>query len=120
MKENYGYANLYHNQKNEKGHVERSVEYVRRKALSKQDEFTSLEKANQYLEKELLKINLRKVKYYDTARTCELRVNKYSVVSVDENKYSVPDKLVGKFVFSKIYPTEILIYLNNQFTINVI
>ncbi len=67
--------------------------------------------ANEYLRKELLKLNSRKVKYYDekspkdilneekeyliklmpsydTARTCELRVNKYSVVSIDENKYS--------------------------------
>ncbi|MFZ7132153.1 MAG: Mu transposase domain-containing protein [Eubacteriales bacterium] len=47
---------------------------------------------------------------YDTARTCELRVNKYSTVSIDESKYSVPDNLVGKFVFVKIYPENINIY----------
>jgi hypothetical protein len=122
---------------NEKGHVERSVEYIRRKAFSKQDEFASFDEANEYLRKELLKLNSRKVKYYDekspkdilneekeyliklmpsydTARTCELRVNKYSVVSIDENKYSVPDNLVGKFVFVKVYPDEILIYYKNQ------
>ena len=117
--------------------MERSVEYVRRKAFSKQDEFASFDEANEYLRKELLKLNSRKVKYYDekspkdilneekgyliklmpsydTARTCELRVNKYSVVSIDENKYSVPDNLVGKFVFVKVYPDEILIYYKNQ------
>lgn len=131
----YGFKYRFCNTRrgNEKGHVERSVEYVRRKAFSKQERFTSLDEANKYLKKELTKINLRKTKYndekspqdilnaekeylielmpsYDTARTCELRVNKYSVVSIDENKYSVPDKLVGKFVFAKIYPKEIFIY----------
>jgi len=47
---------------------------------------------------------------YDIARTSELRVNKYSVISIDENKYSIPDNLVGKFVFVKIYPNIIFIY----------
>ena len=35
---------------NEKGHVERSVEYVRRKAFSVKDKFDSLESANKYLD----------------------------------------------------------------------
>ena len=34
---------------NEKGHVERSVEVVRRKAFSKKDTFASLDEANEYL-----------------------------------------------------------------------
>ena len=50
---------------------------------------------------------------YDTARTAELRVNKYCVISIDENKYSVPDNLVGEFVFVKIYPEAILVYYKN-------
>ena len=57
---------------------------------------------------------LHKMPNYDTARTSELRVNKYSVISIDENKYSVPDDLVGKFVFVKIYPERILIYHKNE------
>ena len=32
---------------------------------------------------------------YDIARVVELRVNKYSVISIDENKYSVPDLRVN-------------------------
>ena len=50
---------------------------------------------------------------YDIARVVELRVNKYSVISIDENKYSVPDSLVGKFVTAKIYPNNITIYHEN-------
>lgn len=131
----YGFKYRFCNARrgNEKGHVERSVEYVRRKAFSIKDEFSSIDEANNYLKERLGQLNLRKTKYmdnkspkdilneekpyltllmpsYDTARTCELRVSKYSVVSIDENRYSVPDKLVGKFVFTKIYPEEILIY----------
>jgi len=45
---------------------------------------------------------------YDNARLEELRVNKYSVININENKYSVPDALVGKFVTVKIYPEKIL------------
>lgn len=51
---------------------------------------------------------------YDTVRTAELRVNKYCVISIDENKYSVPDNLVGEFVFVKVYPEVILIYHKNE------
>ncbi len=122
---------------NEKGHVERSIEYIRRKAFSKRDTFDSVDEANEYLAKVLDKLNCRTTEYngnqspqevleeekpyllelmpsYDTARTSELRVNKYSVISIDENKYSVPDELVGKFVFVKIYPEKILIYHKNS------
>jgi len=50
---------------------------------------------------------------YDISRVVELRANKYSVISIDENKYSVPDSLVGKFVTAKIYPNNIMIYHEN-------
>jgi transposase len=121
---------------NEKGHIERSIEYIRRKAFSKKDDFESLDEANEYLQQELEKLNNRTTAYnngkspgdileeekpyllrqmpdYDTARTSELRVSKYSVISIDENKYSVPDHLVGRFVFVKIYPQKILVYHKN-------
>lgn len=42
---------------NEKGHVERSVEYIRHKAFSSRDDFDSLEKAQQYLGESVEKIN---------------------------------------------------------------
>ena len=109
---NYRFCNARRG--NEKGHVEKSVEYVRRKVFSKKDSFKTLEEANQYLEKELEKLNSKEQKYnenksakdmlkeelphliklmptYDISRVLELRVNKYSVINIDENKYSVPD-----------------------------
>ncbi len=122
---------------NEKGHVERSVEFVRRKAFHLKDNFKSIEEANKHLNNKLSKINSRKNSYlngksstdilneerpyllqikpdYDIARTKELRVNKYSVINIDQNKYSVPENLVGKFTFVKIYPQEIKIYYDNK------
>lgn len=131
---NYRFCNARRG--NEKGHVERSVEYVRRKAFCKKDKFETLEEANKYLEEELNRLNLKPQKYnenktaedilveefpyliklmptYDISRVAELRVNKYSVITVDENKYSVPDALVGKFVTAKVYPNNIIIYHEN-------
>lgn len=122
---------------NEKGHVERSVEYIRRKAFALNDKFNSVEEANEHLIKKLFKLNSRKNNYlngkspedilkeekdylltikpdYDIARTKELRVNKYSVINIDQNKYSVPEDLVGKFTFVKIYPEKIKIYYDNK------
>lgn len=134
----YGFKYRFCNARrgNEKGHVERSVEYIRRKVFSKKDKFKTLEEANKYLEIELEKLNSKKQKHrenksakeilkeeiphliklmpsYDISRVTELRVNKYSVITVDENKYSVPDSLVGKFVTTKVYPDKILVYHNN-------
>lgn len=131
---NYRFCNARRG--NEKGHVERSVEYVRRKAFSKKDTFETLEDANKYLEEELNRLNLKPQKHkenktakdilveelpyliklmptYDISRVVELRVNKYSVITIDENKYSVPDYLVGKFVTAKVYPNNIIIYHEN-------
>ncbi len=51
---------------------------------------------------------------YDTSRRIEARVNKYSVINIDQNKYSVPDYLVGKFVMAKIYPDIIEIYYKDK------
>ena len=134
----YGFKYRFCNARrgNEKGHVEKSVEYVRRKAFNNIYTFETLEQANIQLNQSLEKLNSKPRKYYDNksskdilaeevphlvklmpsydiARTAEIRVTKYSVVSIDENKYSVPDSLVGKFVTSKTYPQNILIYHNN-------
>ncbi|SDY94745.1 Transposase [Proteiniborus ethanoligenes] len=134
----YGFKYRFCNARrgNEKGHVEKSVEYVRRKVFSKEDSFQTLDEANKYLQEILNKLNskiykqyddkspndilkeelpnlLKLMPSYDIARTAEIRVSKYSVVSIDENKYSVPDALVDKFVTAKVYPERILIYHNN-------
>ena len=135
----YGFKYRFCNARrgNEKGHVEKSVEYVRRKTFGKKDSFETIDDANKYLEEMLEKLNDKPSKYhdnkspkdileeelpylkvlmpsYDIARTTEIRVSKYSVVSIDENKYSVPDALVGKFVTVKVYPENIFIYHNNN------
>ena len=118
---------------NEKGHVEKSVEFIRRKVFSKRDEFNSYEEAREYLKKELSKLNLRpqtlqngksamdilflerpyllpKPPKYDAARIAERRVNKYSCINESSCYYSVPDDLVGEFVLIKIYTDKILCY----------
>lgn len=122
---------------NEKGHVERGVEFIRRKAFSIRTDFESLEKANKHLQEKLDKLNSKKrnwlqnqspadmlnqeMKYllplkpsYDTSRRVEARVNKYSVINIDKNKYSIPDYLVGKFVIAKIYPETIEIFFKDS------
>jgi len=125
----FRFTNSY--QAHEKGHVERSVEYLRRKIFSKQDTFSSVEEARQYFKRELRKLNSRPRKdiksayeilqkereyllplppRYDTARITEARADKYSCITVDGNHYSVPDYLVGKFIFTKIYPDKIIGY----------
>jgi hypothetical protein len=131
----YGYAFRFCNisRANEKGHVERSVEYVRRKVFSKKDNFESLDFARLYLKHELKILNLKsqillggknatemlnmerehlslKPPKYDSARVLESRVSKYSCVTVNGCCYSVPDDLVGEFVFTKIYPDKIICY----------
>jgi transposase len=125
----FRFANTY--QAHEKGHVERSVEYLRRKIFSKCDSFASFAEARAYFQRELSRLNqqcrnnqasaqqmLAKEKdsllvlppRYDTARITEARVDRYSTVSVDTNHYSVPDHLVGEFVLVKVYPEQILCY----------
>jgi len=131
----YGFAFRFCNtyRANEKGHVERSVEYVRRKVFSKKDNFESLDAARLYLKDELKILNLKpqvlldgknaaemlsierghlypKPYRYDAARVFESRVNKYSCITVNECYYSVPDDLVGEFVLTKVYPDKILCY----------
>jgi len=129
----FRFTNTY--QAHEKGHAERSVEYLRRKIFSKKDEFSSVEEAQQYFKRELKSLNTKprknaksaqeilqeEKKYllplpprYDTARITEARVDRYACITVDGNHYSVPDHLVGKFVFIKIYPDWINGYHNSQ------
>jgi transposase len=118
---------------NEKGHVERSVEVVRRKSFAKNDSFKSLEEANKYIlevcnelnskpqksknmrtAKEILNDEKEHMGPYiaklDTARIEEPRVDKYSTFSVDTCRYSVPDMYVGKRIFIKIYSNDIVCF----------
>lgn len=122
---------------NEKGHVERSVEYIRRKAFSRQDSFSSLEEANKWLlticnrlnscynpatkkESPLDLFNQEKAFLYpaparfDCALIDQARVDKYSTIACYTNRYSVPDHLVGEMVDIKIYPEKIICFHHNK------
>jgi len=117
---------------NEKGHVERSVEYVRRKAFCRHDEFGDLDQVNAHLNDVLNDLNQRELSgrdcssldlhqeelpllkaapaAYEYAECDYYRVDKYATVSVKTNHYSVPEYLNRKKVFVKIFATRILIY----------
>ncbi|MCX8167281.1 MAG: IS21 family transposase [Candidatus Micrarchaeota archaeon] len=118
---------------NEKGHVERSVEYIRRKAFAFKDRFDSIEEANEYLQSVCDNLNLKKQSYnadqsaleileiekeymllkmpaFDSARIEEPRVDKYSTIVIDTCHYSVPDLYVGKILMVKVYSSKIYCY----------
>lgn len=122
---------------NEKGHVERSVEVIRRKAFAFRDTFETLEEANQYLLEVCHKLNSKRVKQkenktakeqlniekksllpirpaFDAARINHLRVDKYSTVMIDQSRYSVPDHLVGEMVKVKVYSTKIQCFYQEE------
>lgn len=122
---------------NEKGHVERSVEYVRRKAFSIREEFEDLQSANAYLLSTLKRLNekeqvqkgksavalLKEARPYlgpcpshpmECAELVTAKVDKYSTICLFQNYYSVPEKLVGKVVQIKVYAEHLLVYYNNQ------
>ena len=99
----YRFCNAYRG--NEKGHVERSVEYIRRKAFSDARVFNTLTEANIHLDEVLKKLNskllsrinksplelleeereylLPDMPLYETASIADLRVSKYSTIIVD-------------------------------------
>ena len=122
---------------NEKGHVERSVEYIRRKTFALRDTFENLVQANDYLADVLSVLNSKEqVTREDTASnllkqervlffncpTVELdcselqsyRVDKYATICVKSNHYSVPEQYVGKRVEVKLFANRLVIYLNRQ------
>lgn len=131
----YGFSYRFCNVRraNEKGHVERSVEYVRRKAFSRKIDFEDLTAANVHLSEMLVKLNEKPVSgqkqsiqvrfaeeqaimkpapavAYDAAEIRLLRVDKWSCVRVDTNFYSVPDQQVDQWVEARIYALRIELY----------
>lgn len=139
LRGHYGFSHRFCNvyRGNEKGHVERSVEYVRRKVFALKDSFANLEEAESWLFKCLDKINGQKqigaqksacemfseeaamlgdlpLSEPVCADQVQLRVDKYATVSYSTNRYSVPDHLVGKFVDVSILSNELRIYHQND------
>jgi hypothetical protein len=121
---------------NEKGHVERSVEYVRRKVFAFKDTFKSFEETQQYLLARVSELNgrpslttkisplnllenERKGLYgYPGLMECfaaeNYKVDKYSTISFGTNRYSIPDHMIGKMVFVKIYSQKLKIFDGNK------
>lgn len=120
---------------NEKGHVERSVEYVRRKIFSgpECDKFDTLAEANKFLLRECMKLNSKEIydgsipaDTFETEKSFLLpsmprfescmkstsKVDKYSTIMVARNHYSVPDMYVGKEVAVRLYTDKVVIYHN--------
>jgi len=122
---------------NEKGQVERSVEFVRRKAFGNQDRFPGLEAANTRLAGTCIRLNTRfnqdnpgirsidllevEKKHlapvppsFDCGQMEQYKVDKYSVITFATNRYSVPDHLAGKTVDAKVCPEKIHCYYENR------
>jgi transposase-like protein len=117
---------------NEKGHVERSVEYVRRKTFGFKDDFKTFQEAQLYLLARVCELNGRSGSGHTESCAVKLeierkglcvhpgrmecfagenhKVDKYSTICLGTNRYSVPDHLIGKMVFAKIYSHWIKIY----------
>lgn len=121
---------------NEKGHVERSVEFIRRKAFSSEYTFTSLKEANTHLLNVLDKINNRlhhehkkshiklmeeekvvslpAIATFDVADLIECRVDKYSTVTINKNRYSVPEGHVGSYIKAKVGAETIKLFVDGK------
>ena len=116
---------------NEKGHVERSVEFVRRKAFCHTDSFDTLDAAQNHLVATYNHLNelpgsTSKIPLdglsqersslwnypgpMDCFLTDQLKVDKYATVCFGTNHYSVPDELCGRMVEVKIYSNILKMY----------
>ena len=131
LKNYYGFRVRFTNpySGHEKGAVERSVEFVRRRTFSGRQHFRTLAEAKAHLSAKVEELNGRKQQRtersantglaeertellpsrvpLDTGVLDEAKVNKYSFIYVDSNFYSVPDHLVGKRVSIRKYPFSI-------------
>ena len=116
----------------EKGHVERSVEYIRRKAFARKDMFDKITGAQSYLETVLNGLNDKNLtgSTFTIAQLMaqerdlllphpgrmecfllqQARVDKYSTLTLGTNHYSVPDHLVGQKVDVKVYANQLKVY----------
>jgi hypothetical protein len=122
---------------NEKGHVERSVEYVRRKAFCVHDTFAHLDEANGHLQTVCTQLNalpqaeaeghsaqailereraslLPVGPRFECGELRELRVDSYSTIHVDTCRYSVPEQYVGQRLQVRVYPDRIVGYAAGQ------
>ena len=106
------------------------MEYLRRKAFSTTYHFSSIEEANEYLTKCYEKLNntdsnispfkeekksLRTYLYdYQCSFLETAKIDKLATFCYDGTHYSVPDYLVGKTIYVKIYSDLIKVYYNKK------
>ncbi len=109
---------------NEKGHVETNGKIARTELFTFNYKFNALEDLRCYVENEMLSINKDKIKLsdekvhliklhlarYELGRLENSKVNHESLIMVDSNYYSVPEKYVGSSVYSNVYLDYINIY----------
>jgi transposase len=128
----YRFCNLARG--NEKGHVERSVEVVRRKAFAEKDDFESLQEAQVHLLQacQALNATYREEKKAETLFAEEktllwaypgemscylletLRVDKQATICYKTNHYSVPDHLAGALLEVKIDTHQLICFYQGK------
>lgn len=134
----FGYRFCNIRKGNEKGHVERSVEYVRRKSFSREVHFKDLSQANAHLQEVLKQLNASPQQLengksahelfkqeqshlyaapvaYKCFGEVHLKADKYATVILYGNRYSVPDYLVYKLISAKVFAEKIDLYYNEEF-----
>ena len=134
----YGFTHRFCNVRkgNEKGHVERSVEFVRRRVFARKIDFNDIAHCNTYLLTEVEKLNAKPIATKDCSikdlmqeerpymhrvvypMECSqlqtLKVDKWSTIYLNTNHYSVPEALVGERVDVKIYANKLQIFYKQR------
>ena len=131
---NFRFCNIFSG--HEKGHVERSVEYIRRKAFARKDQFDTIPGSQNYLDDMCNSLNGKKLtgsKFTIDELMAEekeqllpsparmecftleqAKIDKYSTFVLGRNHYSVPDHLVGQKVEVKVFSNQLKIYHQGQ------
>jgi len=131
---NFRFCNIYSG--HEKGHVERSVEYIRRKAFARKDQFDTIPGAQNYVDDIFNKLNSKKLtgSKFSIAELMaqeqeqlqpspgrmecftlqQAGIDKYSTFVLGRSHYSVPDHLVGQNVEVKVFSNQLKIYYQGQ------
>ncbi len=130
----FRFCNIYCG--HEKGHVERSVEYVRRKAFARKDQFETIPSSQVYLDETNIGLNSKKLTG-STLTIDELMagerekllphpgrmecfvlqqagVDKYATFVLGTNHYSVPDHLVEQRVDVKLFANQLKIFYKGE------
>lgn len=123
---------------NEKGQVERAVDYLKRNFLSSGNEINSLTSVNnavkywmentanvrkhattlkkplELFEEEKKELQVLNIKPYDCADIKHLRANSSFRVTFETNRYSVPAEFASTILTVKVYPGNLLFYYNDN------